>query len=100
MQRYCVLLSHSLFSLFCIVETFNQALTSSIFEAQIRKSPNIAQANNFSDYCQNELHLVGPLASVITLYWSMIWIVVICHQVLLLVTCWLHLDRFNCFEMF
>lgn len=68
---YCSFFSHTFIIL--IVETFNQALTSSIFEAQIGKSPNISQTNNFSDYCQKELALVGPLASLIALWWR--WLV-------------------------
>lgn len=73
-----------------VVEMVNQALTSSIFEAQIGKSPNISQTNNSSDYWQNELALVGPLASFIVLWWSTVSTGVIFHQILLLIFCLLH----------
>lgn len=75
-----------------IVETFDQALTSAIFEAQVGKSPNVTQSNNFPNYCQNELHLVGPLASLMTLCRFIIQTVAICHQIIFWIACWLHLD--------
>lgn len=43
-------------------------LTSSIFEAQIGKSPNIAQTNDLSGNCEDELPFVCPLPSIARLH--------------------------------
>lgn len=47
-------------------------LTASVFEAQIGKPPNVAEANNFSSYGQNELPLVGPLSSPLMHWWGIL----------------------------
>lgn len=44
-------------------------LTASILEAQVGKPPNVAKANDLSSYGQNELPLVGPLSSLLVLWW-------------------------------
>ncbi len=51
-----------------LMSTFNDhVLTSSILEAQIGKSPNIAQTNYLSSNCQKEFSFVGPLPSLVRL---------------------------------
>lgn len=76
---------------FCL--GFLYCLTSSIFETQIWKSPDVSQTDDFSDYCQDELLFVGPLTSAATLWGELSWDDVIFHLFLLWI-CWkLHSDR-------
>lgn len=45
--------------------SFSLSLTSPILVAEIRKAPNVAQANNFTSHGQKKLCLVGPLISLL-----------------------------------